>query len=176
MMLKCLFYVYFFKSALQAFPLLLFSLSAIAEYKNTKYISPDGGYVICTEKGAETLSNIRLSQVEDREIIETESPRVLELVSNEEGCYFKNTEVVFYKISEKYTLEARERLVYHEDGEENCYWAPEKKCKRVIAPPAHYVEAEFLGDDGQWYKDAFIEMGASFKLLDRPEDTQAGDQ
>ena len=144
-------------------------------FTNTKYKIRDGGFVICTKEGVEKLHRKRLSQLETGETITTQSPRVLELVSNEEGCYFINTEVAFDKISEKYALPIEERLISHENGEENCPWNALERCKRVTAPAAHYVEAKFLGDDGQWYKDAFIEMGASFKLLDRPEDTQAGD-
>ena len=104
-MLKYLFSLDFVRSCLLAC-FLLFSSNATTEdwYTKTKYKVRDGGFIICTEQGAEELSNIRNSQVKAGEIIHIGSPRVLELVSEEEGCYFKNTEVVFYKISEKYTL------------------------------------------------------------------------
>ena len=148
----------------------------IAVYTNTKYISPDGGFVICTKSGVEELYKKRLSQIEKREVIYTGAPRVLELVSNEEGCYFENRKVVFLRIAEEYALEARESLVTHEDGEENCPWNALERCKLVIEPAATYVEAEALGADGKWYSPLFIEMGGNFELLDRPEDTQAGDQ
>ncbi len=144
-------------------------------FTNTKYKIRDGGFVICTKEGVEKLYKKRLSQIEKREVMYTGVPRVLELVSNEEGCYFENTEVVFLRMAEEYALKARESLVTHEEGEEPCPWNALERCKRVIAPPATYVEAEFLGEDGDWRGGAFIEMGPSFKLLDRPEDTQAGE-
>ncbi len=147
----------------------------IAVYKNTRYISKDGGFIICTKEGVEKLYKKRLSQIEKREVMYTGVPRVLELVSNEEGCYFRNTEVIFHKIAEEYVIEARERLVSDEDGEENCPWNALERCKLVIAPPATYVEAEALGADGKWYSPLFIEMGYDFELLDRQEDTQAGE-
>ena len=146
----------------------------VTAYKNTEYISKDGGFIICTKSGIEKLHRKRLSQIEARETITTQSPRVLELVSNEEGCYFKDRTVVFLKMAEEYALEARESLVTHEDGEEPCPSNPLKKCKRVYAPPATYVEAEFLAKDGYWRGGVFIEMGSRFKLLDEP-DTQAGE-
>ena len=139
------------------------------------HTDPGNGYIICTEEGVAKLHSTRLSQVENNETVHTGSPRVLELVSNEEGCYFINTEVKFFKISEKYTLEAREGLVTDEEGEENCPWNALKRCKRVTAPAAKYVEGGFLAEDGDWY-EAFIEMAGNFKLLDRPEDTQAGEE
>ena len=143
-------------------------------FTNTRYKVREGGFVICTKEGVEKLYNIRLSQLENNETITTNSPRVLELVSNEEGCYFINTEVTFDKISEKYALPIEERLISHENGEENCPWNALERCKRVTAPAAKYVEGGFLAEDGDWY-EAFIEMGATFELLDRPEDTQAGE-
>ena len=177
-MLKYLFLLNFFKSALLA-SFLLLSSSAIADDKhvhtNTKYISPDGGFIICTKEGVEELYKKRLSQIEKREVMYTGVPRVLELVSNEEGCYFENTEVVFLRMAEEYALKARESLVTHEEGEEPCPWNALERCKRVIAPPAKYIEAEFLYDNGKWYGGVFIEMGWNFELLDRPEDTQAGE-
>ena len=179
MMLKYLFSLYFFKSALLT-SFLLLSSSAIGDDKhahtNTKYISPDGGFVICTKSGVKELYKKRLSQIEKREVIYTGVPRVLELVSNEEGCYFRNTEVIFLKIAEEYALPIREKLISHENGDEPCPWNALERCKRVIAPAATYVEAEALGADGKWYSPLFIEMGSRFKLLDRPEDTQAGEQ
>ena len=177
MMLNYLFSLYFFKSTLLA-SFLLLSSSAIADDKhahtNTKYISPDGGFIICTKEGVEKLYKKRLSQIEARERIHTGSSKVLELVSNEEGCYFEDRKVVFLKIAEEYALPIIERLAFDEDGEEPCPSNPLKKCKRVIAPAAKYVEAKFLYDNGKWY-EAFIEMGYNFELLDRPEDTQAGE-
>ena len=68
-----------------------------ADYKNTRYISLGDGFVICTKSGIEKLHSIRHSQVKARERIHTGSPKVLELVSEEEGCYFENTEVIFIK-------------------------------------------------------------------------------
>ena len=171
-----LFSINFFKSSLLALSLfLLFYSSAIASdivtaHKNTEYISKDGGYIICTKSGVEKLYDKRHSQIENNETVYTGIPRVLELVSNEEGCYFEDRKVVFLKIAEEYALPIRESLVIHEDGEENCYWAPEKRCKLVIKPAAKYVEAAFLGEDRIWRKGAFIEMGGNFKLLDRPEE------
>ena len=176
MMIKYLFLLNFFKSSLLALSLLLFSFNALSADKDTIYISPDGGYVICTKEGVKKLYDKRLSQIEARETIYTGTPRVLELVSNEEGCYFENRKVVFLRIAEEYALPIRERLVTHENGDEPCPWAPEKKCKRVIEPAATYVEAEFLAKDGYWRGGVFIEMGGNFELLDKPEDTQAGEQ
>ncbi len=147
----------------------------IAVYKNTKYISPDGGFVICTKSGIEKLYKKRLSQIEKGEVIYTGVPRVLELVSNEEGCYFEDRTVVFIRMAEEYALPIRKRPVTHEEGEEPCPWNALERCKRVIAPAATYVEAEFLYDNGKWYGGVFIEMGWNFELLDRPEDTQAGE-
>ena len=180
-MLKYLFSLNFFKSTLLALSLLLFYSSAISSdivtaHKNTEYMSKDGGFIICTKEGIGKLYKKRLSQVENNETVHTGSSKVLEFVSNEEGCYFEDRKVVFLKIAEEYALPIRERLVTYEDGEEPCPWAPEKKCKRVIEPAATYVEAEFLDEDGIWRKDAFIEMGGNFKLLDRPEELQAGEQ
>ena len=181
MILKYLFSLIFFRIALCGFSLLLllFSSSAIASdivvHKNTEYTNEAGGFIICTKEGIEKLYKKRLSQLETGETITTQSPRVLELVSNEEGCYFKDRKVIFLKIAEEYALPIERRLVTHEDGDEPCPWAPEKRCKLVIAPAAKYVEAEFLGEDGIWRGGAFIEMGVNFKLLDEP-DTQAGEQ
>ena len=75
-MLNYLFSINFFKSTLLAFPLLLFSFSAIASdivtaYKNTKYTSKDGGFIICTKEGVEKLHSKRLSQVENNETVHT---------------------------------------------------------------------------------------------------------
>ncbi len=148
----------------------------IAAYKNTKYISKDGGFIICTKEGVEKLYKKRLSQIEARETVHTGSSKVLELVSNEEGCYFEDRKVVFLKISEQYALKARESLVTDENGEENCPSNPLERCKRVTVPPATYVEAAFLGKDGRWRGGVFIEMGATFELLDKPEDTQATEE
>ena len=175
MIIKYLFSLNFFKSTLLALSLLLFSFSALADYKNTEYISSDGGFIICTKEGVEKLYKKRLSQIEARERIHTGSSKVLELVSNEEGCYFEDRKVVFLKIAEEYALPIIERLAFDEDGEEPCPSNPLKKCKRVIAPAAKYVEAAFLGEDGDWRGPVFIEMGYNFELLDRPEDTQAGE-
>ena len=177
-MLKYLFLLNFFKSALLA-SFLLLSSSAIADDKhvhtNTKYISPDGGFIICTKEGVEELYKKRLSQIEKREVMYTGVPRVLELVSRDE-CMFKDTKVVFLKIAEEYALPIREKLISHENGDEPCPWNALERCKRVTAPAATYVEAKFLYDNGKWYGGVFIEMGSRFKLLDRPEDTQAGEQ
>ena len=148
----------------------------VTSYKDTKYISPDGGYIICTKSGVEKLSGIRHSQVEAGKTVHTGGSRVLKLVSEEEGCYFRNTEVVFIEIAEEYALEAIELLVPAKNGDENCPSNPLETCKRVIAPAAHYVKATFLAKDGNWRGPVFIEMGWDFKLLDRPEDTQAGDR
>ena len=121
----------------------------------------------------EKLYNIRKLQIEARKIIHTGSARVVELVSEEEGCYFRDTKVAFIKIAEEYTLEARESLVSHEDGEENCPRDPEKRCKRVTAPPAKYVESIYLEEGGgKWHGLVLIEMGWDFRLLDRPEDDE----
>ena len=177
-MLNYLFSLDFFRIALCGFSLLLllFSSNASARdwYTNTRYknIAVDGGFIICTKSGIEKLYKKRLSQVEARETITTQSPKVLELVSNEEGCYFENTEVVFLKIAEEYALEATEGFVSDEDGDEPCPSNPLKNCREVNAPPATYVEAEFLSKDGNWRGPVFIEMGGSFKLLDKPEDDE----
>ena len=148
----------------------------IAVYKDTKYISPVGGFIICTKEGVEELYKKRLSQVENNETVHTGSSKVLELVSNEEGCYFEDRTVVFLKIAEEYALPIERRLVFHEDGEEPCPSNPLEKCKLFIEPAATYVEAEFLAKDGYWRGGVFIEMGGNFELLDRPEDTQAGER
>ena len=171
-MLKYLFSTNFLRSFLLAFSLLLFSFNALSADKGTKYISPGDGFVICTKEGVEKLHSIRLSQIEAGEIISTGSPKVLELVSNEEGCYFENTEVIFHKIAEEYTLPIRERLISHENGEENCPWNALERCSLITAPAATYVEAIFLAKDGNWRGPVFIEMGARFKLLDKPEDDE----
>ncbi len=178
-MLNYLFSLNFFKSTLLALSLLLFSLSAIAEHKNTRYkypIESGDGFIICTKEGIEKLHRIRCSQVENKKVIYTGTPRVLELVSNEEGCYFENTEVIFHKIAEEYTLPIRERLISHENGEENCPWNALERCSLITAPAATYVEAIFLAKDGNWRGPVFIEMGGSFKLLDKPEELQAGEE
>ena len=175
-MFNYLFSLDFFRIALCGFSLLLllFSSNASARdwYTNTKYKVRDGGFIICTKSGIEKLYKKRLSQVEARETITTQSPKVLELVSNEEGCYFENTEVIFHKIAEEYALPIRESLVSHEDGEENCPWNALEKCRLITAPAAKYVEAIFLAKDGNWRGPVFIEMGGSFKLLDKPEDDE----
>ena len=166
-------YLFFiFKYCLGSFSLFLFfsSSSAIAEYKDTRYINTGGGFIICTKSGIEKLYSKRLSQVEKKEVIYTQGPRVLEFVSEEEGCYFRNTEVIFNKIAEEYTLPTTEKLVSDESGEEHCPWNALERCSLITAPAAHYVESKALGEDGKWYGPLFIEMGPTFKLLDRLEE------
>ena len=176
MMIKYLFLLTnFLRSALLALSLLLFSFSALADYKNTGYISPDGGFIICTKEGVEKLYKKRLSQIENNETVHTGSSKVLELVSGDE-CMFKDTKVVFLRIAEEYALPIERRLVFDEDGKEPCPSNPLKNCREVNAPAARYVEAEFLYDNGKWYGGVFIEMGYNFELLDRPEDTQATEE
>ena len=180
-MLKYLFSLNFFKSTLLALSLLLFYSSAISSdivtaHKNTEYMSKDGGFIICTKEGIGKLYKKRLSQVENNETVHTGSSKVLEFVSNEEGCYFEDRKVVFLKIAEEYALEPIEGLVSDEDGEENCPWNALERCKLVIELPARYFEAEFLAKDGRWRGGVFIEMGGNFELLDRPEELQAGEE
>ena len=174
MMLKYLFSLNFFRTSSL---FLLFSSSSMAELQDTNksYTSGGGGFVICTEEGVEKLRNIRLSQMERGELIDPTDPSVLEQVSEKE-CIFRDTKVVFKKIAPKYNLPASEILVIDRGGEEPCPWAPETRCSRVTASPVHYVESIFLDNDGDWYKGVFVEIGPSFKFLDKPEELQAGDQ
>ena len=158
-MLKYLFSLNFFKSLSL---LLLLSSSTMASddvielnklYKATD--NPDDGYVICVGEGPRKLRDVRHSQIEAGKRITTQSSEVLELVSNKEGCYFRNTDVIFLKMSEEYSLPTNERHFAGEDGDEPCTWDTRKSC--IIAPPAQYIEASALSINGVWY-DVIIEI------------------
>ena len=140
---------------------------------NTLYTSGKGGFIICTKKGVEELRNIRLSQIENRKTIDPADPSILEHISEDE-CIFRDTKVLFDRIATEYNLPASEGMVFDPAGDESCLSNPAKRCSLVNTSLVQYVESSFLGDDGSWY-NGFVEMGASFKLLDKPEDTQAGD-
>ena len=175
MMLKCLFSVNFFI----IFSLsLLFSTSVTAQYHdtNTLYTSRKGGFIICDAEGLEELKSIRRQQIAKgkEEEISLASESVVQKISQ---CMFRNTKVLFKRVATEHNLEAREIMVFDKQGEENCPSNLLKRCRRDFASPLKYVESIYLGKDGQtWYGPVFVEMGPSFELLDRPEDTQAGEQ
>ena len=173
MMIKYLFSLNFFRIFSLFFALL--SSSAIAEYQDTQYISKDGGFIICTKKGVEELSDIRQSQIDSKEVIRLTDYSVLNKVTQGE-CIFRNTRAIFKRIANEYSLKDSETTVSDEKGEENCPWNPLEKCTLINTSFVQYVESSFLDNDGIWYKGVFIEMGWDFELFDRPEDTQATEE
>ena len=149
----------------------------MAELQDTNkwYTSGGGGFIICTEEGVEKLRNVRLSQMERGELIDHADPSVLSGIPETE-CIFRDTKVSFKRIATEYNFPASESIAFDPEGEEPCPWAPETRCSRVTASPVHYVESSFLDNNGKWYKGVFVEIGPSFKFLDKPEELQAGDQ
>ena len=133
------------------------------KYKEIIYIytSSRGGYIICDDEEVKKLRNIRLSQIENEEILDSADPSVIETIEN---CIFRDTKVIFKRLANEYNLPARNIMVYDEDGEEPCPSRPEEKCRRANVSPLKYIESMYLDNDGIWYENVFIEIGASFEL------------